>query len=90
MAKHHVYVFDKDATDTTTTGLVGDLKPILATFREEKNGISEVTLRIPYEQLEKWKACKVGNLIKCEVPVRVPPVIQSDEYANTVQVGEDT
>lgn len=88
MAKHHVYVYDKDTTDTTTTGLVGDLKPILATFREEKNGISEVTLRIPYEQLEKWKACKPGNLIKCEVPVRVPPVIENDEYANTVQVGE--
>jgi hypothetical protein len=89
MAKHHVYVFDKDATDVTTTGLVGDLKPILATFREEKNGISEVTLRIPYEQLEKWKACKVGNIIKCEVPVRVPPVIENDQYANTVQVGEE-
>ena len=87
--KRHVYVFDKDADNTTSTGLVGDLRPISATFREEKNGISEITLKIPYDQLEKWKACQVGNLIRCEVPVRVPPVIANDQYADTVQVSEE-
>lgn len=77
-----VYVFDHDCDDFTTTGLVGDLQPIDATFQEEKNGISQVVLRLPYDQYKKWQAAKAGNIIKCKVPVRVPPVIADDEYAN--------
>lgn len=80
-----VYVYSKDCTDFTTTGLVGDLKPISAIFNEEKNGISQVTIRLTYDQYERWKAAKVGNILKCQVPVRIPPVIRSDEYANTTK-----
>ena len=78
-----VYVYDKNCTDFSTTGLVGDLKPLSAIFNEEKNGISQVTIRLQYDEYERWKAAKVGNIIKCEVPVRIPPVINNDEYANT-------
>ena len=81
-----VYVYDKDCTDFTTTGLKGDLMPLEATFTEEKNGVAEVVIKMPYDQYEKWKACKVGNILKAEVPVRVPPVINNDEYSGTVQV----
>ena len=81
-----VFVFPHNATDFTTTGLVGDLQPIEATFTEEKNGVSEVVIRMPYDDLKKWKACKVGNILKCEVPIRVPPVIENDEYANSVKI----
>lgn len=83
-----IYVYPPDCTDYTTTGLVGDLKPTEATFTEEKNGISEVVIKMPYDEYQKWKACAKGNIIKCEVPVRVPPVISEDEYANTVRVTE--
>ena len=87
MAENHpVYAYPQDCDDFTTTGLVGDLRPIMATFTEEKNGKSEVKLRLPYDEYQRWKAAKVGNYIKCAVPVRVPPVIEDDEYANTVQV----
>jgi len=86
--KHGIYVFSHDAQDLTGTGLVGDLKPLEATFTEEKNGVSEVEIRMPYDQFKKWQACKVGNIIKAEVPVRVPPVIDNDEYANNVEVFE--
>ena len=86
MAKNNpVYVYAKDCEDFTTTGLVGDLKPLSAIFNEEKNGISQVTIRLTYDQYERWKAAKVGNIIKCKVPVRVPPVIRNDEYANTTK-----
>ena len=81
-----IYVYPHDCTDFTTTGLVGDLKPLEAIFEEEKNSISQVTIKIPYDQYKKWKACKVGNILKCKVPVRVPPVIMDDEYANSVDV----
>ena len=80
-----VYVYDKNCTDFTTTGLAGDLKPISAIFDEEKNGISQVTIRLTYDQYGRWKHAKVGNIIKCEVPVRLPPVISDDEYANTTK-----
>lgn len=83
-----IYVYPHDCDDYTTTGLVGDLRPIEATFTEEKNGVSEVVIKMPYDQYKKWKACKVGNIIKCEVPVRTPPVIDNDEFANTVDVTE--
>ena len=89
MAKNKpVYIYAEDAADTSGTGLVGDLQPIQAIFREEKNGISEIELRVPYDKLGKFLECKNGRLIKCEVPVRVPPVIQNDEYAGTVEIGE--
>ena len=81
-----IYVYPHDCDDFTTTGLVGDLKPIEATFTEEKNSISEVTIKMTYDQYQKWKACKVGNILKCKVPVRVPPVISNNEYAGTVEV----
>ena len=78
-----IYVYPHDCDDFTTTGLVGDLQPIEATFEEEKNGISQVTIKMPYDQFKKWQACKVGNIIECAVPVRVPPVIKDDQYASS-------
>ena len=81
-----VYVYPQNCTDFRGTGLVGDLMPTEGIFHEEKNGISEVIIKMPYDEYEKWKACQVGNIIKAEVPVRVPPVIEDDEYAGTVEV----
>ena len=83
-----VYVYPEKCTDYTTTGLVGDLMPLKATFREEKNGISEIEIRMPYDKYEKWKACKEGRVIKAKVPVRVPPVINDDEYSGSVDIFE--
>ena len=88
MAENHpIYVYPEDCKDFTTTGLVGDLRPIEATFTEEKNGESQVVIRMSYDEYKRWKACKIGNIIKCEVPVRMPPVISNNEYANTTQVA---
>ena len=85
--KHGIYVYDKNERDFTTTGLVGDLTAIQAVFVEEKNGASEIQIKLPYDEYQRWKKAKIGNLIKCAVPVRIPPAIKDDEYANTVQVG---
>ena len=88
MAENHpVYIYAQDCEDFSTTWLVGDIRPQEATFTEEKNGEASVVMRIPYDEYQRWKAAKVGNYIKCEVPVRIPPVIHDDEYANTTQVG---
>lgn len=86
MAKHQVFVYPHDCTDFSNTGLAGDLRPLEGVFTEEKNGMSEIVIKLPYDKYEKWKQCQKGNIIKCEVPVRVPPAIQNDEYAGTVKV----
>ena len=87
MAENHpIFVYDQDCKDFTTTGLAGDLRPIEATFTEEKNGMSQIVIKMVYDKHGKWKHCKVGNIIKCEVPVRVPPVIDNDEYATSVRI----
>lgn len=80
-----VFVYDKNCQDFTTTGLAGDLRPLSAFFDEEKNGICQVVIRLPYDKYKRWKQCKVGNIIKCQVPVRMPPAIANDEYANTTE-----
>lgn len=82
-----VYIYSADCEDFTTTGMVGDIKPIEAAYTEEKNGMAEVTMRLTYDEYQRWKAAKVGNYVKCEIPVRVPPAIEGDQYANTVEVG---
>ena len=81
-----VYVYPPDCTDFSTTGLVGDLMPLEAPFTEEKNGISQIVIKMPYDDFQKWKAVQKGCLIKAEVPVRVPPVIDDDEYVGSVDV----
>lgn len=88
MANHPVYIFPYDCNDFSTTGMVGDIQPLEAVFTEQKNGVSEIEMRIPYDEYQRWKAAKIGNYVQCEVPVRMPPVIEDDEYANTVSVGE--
>jgi hypothetical protein len=88
MQKHGIYVYPHDCTDFTTTGLVGEILPESgqAVFQEEKNGVCQVTIKIPYDQFEKWKACKVGNYLKCLVPVRMPPPLADGEYSDTVEL----
>ena len=81
-----VYIYAHDCEDFTTTGLVGDIRPLEAVFTEEKNGVCEISMRLTYDQYNRWQAAKVGNIVKCEVPVRVPPVVEDDEFANTVNV----
>ena len=85
--KQRVYVYDQNCVDFSTTGLAGDLRPLEATFTEEKNGECQIVIRLPYDKDGRWKHAKVGNLLKCEVPVRIPPVIEDDEFANTVEVS---
>ena len=87
--KNGVFIYEQDCTDFSTTGLVGDIQPIEAIFTEEKNGTSEIVMKLTYDQYNRWKAAKVGNYVKCAVPVRVPPVIEDDAYATSVDVMEE-
>lgn len=80
-----VYVYAHDCQDFTTTGLAGDLRPAECLFEEEKNGLSQITMALVYDDLGKWKHVQVGRYLKAKVPVRVPPVIADDAYATVVK-----
>lgn len=82
-----VFIYPNKCKDFTTTGLVGDIHPIECVFTEEANGECQLTMKLTYDEFGRWKAAQKDNIIKCEVPVRVPPVIRNDEYANTVTKG---
>lgn len=81
-----VYLFKHDAQDFSTNGLVGDLQPLECRFEEQKNGISQITMLIPYDKLEKWKQVQVGRYIKADVPVRTPPVMGDNAYAQMANI----
>lgn len=82
-----IYVYEHDCTNFTTTGLVGVLNPLECYFEEEKNGSSGLSITMHYDKDDRWKALKVGNIIKAEVPVRVPPVLANGEYLDTVDIS---
>lgn len=80
-----VYVYAHDAQSFATTGLAGDLQPIKCYFEEEKNGKSQLTMTLPYDSIGKWQQVKVGRYIKAKVPVRTPPDIDDNAYAQVVE-----
>jgi phage minor structural protein len=80
-----IHVFPHDCKDFANNGLCGDLQPIEAYFEEEKNGISQIELTLPYDPYGKWKEVKVGRYIRAMVPVRVTPFIENDSYCTTIQ-----
>ena len=80
-----IHVFPHDCKDFANNGLCGDLQPIEAYFEEEKNGISQIELTLPYDPYGKWKEVKVGRYIRAMVPVRVTPFIENDSYSTTIQ-----
>ena len=78
-----VYIYDQNDSNWADTGLVGDLQPVSCVFEEEKNGLSRITLELAYDDLQKYMEVKHGRIIKCLVPVRIPPSIDNNEFANT-------
>ena len=80
-----VYVFDTDAEDLTTFGLVGALEPISCTFTEVANGLSELSLVHPLDEWEKYKALETGRLLVCDVPVRMTPEIEGGSIVTSVE-----
>lgn len=82
-----IFIYAHDCKDFSNTGLVGELHPIECMFSEEKNGSSELSIRMYYDADERWKSLKVGNIVKAQVPVRVPPVLVNGQYLDTVDIS---
>ena len=87
---NYITIFDKSATDYSDSGLTGEYVPISATFSEEKNGVSQLNISAIYDDYERYKSLKVGNIVKAKVPVRVPPLIRSDALGSSAVVATAT
>ena len=79
-----IFVYHPDASDLSTTGLIGDLQAIECTFEEQRNGVSRLNMQLAYDTHEKWRAVEKGCLIKAPVLSRVPPVISGNALASSV------
>lgn len=79
-----IYVYKHDTDSFATTGLAGDLQPTRCYFEEEENGMSQITMTLPYDEFNRWQQVKVGRYIKAKVPVRTPPNIDNNAYAQVV------
>lgn len=68
-----IYVYPRDCDDFDTLGLCGALTPTSCVFTEVANGTSEIAIEHPIDELQKYRDLVVGNIIKCDVPVRTQP-----------------
>lgn len=80
-----IYVFDSRCEDFTTFGLVGALTPESCVFEEAANGMSEITLVHPADDLGKFSALVNHNQILVEVPVRTTPEISGNAIVTSVE-----
>lgn len=78
-----IYVYSADATDFSSFGLVGALVPTECKFTEEANGGSEIELKHPYDDFERFKALARGNILSVPVPVRTTPPITDSGAVET-------
>lgn len=80
-----VYVYDRNCEDYANFGLVGALTPISWRFREEANGMSELTMEHPLDDFGKYTALVVNNKLMAEVPVRTTPEIDGSSIVTAVE-----
>lgn len=73
-----IYVYDPKCDDFTSFGLVGALTPTSCVFEEEANGMSEIMLEHPLDNLGRYRALEINNLLQVKVPVRTPPAMDED------------
>lgn len=80
-----VYVYDANCEDFTTFGLVGALTPTSCVFEEEANGLSEITLKHPLDELGRYTTLVCGRLLMTNVPVRTTPEINNGSIVTSVE-----
>ena len=68
-----IYVFKPKETDFSGIGEAGSLTPLSVVHTEVKNGMSELEIVHPFDEMGKWTFLQNGYNIIAEVPVRTTP-----------------
>lgn len=81
-----IFVFAKDCEAFDTLGLCGPLTPLEGTvFAEEANGLSEVTVRHPIDEIGRWSFLIEDNIVEASVPVRTTPEIVDGVIVTSIE-----
>ena len=80
-----VYVYASGADDFDMMGLCGPLTPTRCEFTEKRNGLSQLTLDHPIDEMGRWAALVPGCILKAEVPVRTTPEIDGTALVTTAE-----
>ena len=80
-----VYIYDANAEDFSTIGICGELTPVSCTFHEVANGISELTLEHPTDELNRYTCLMENRILKADVPVRTTPEIAAGQYVTVIE-----
>lgn len=80
-----IYVYDKDCRAFDNFGLVGALAATECRFKEDANGMSEITLKHPLDAFGRYTALEVNNKLIASVPVRTTPQIQDGSIVTAVE-----
>ncbi len=70
-----VFVYAPDCDDFDNIGLAGSLTPTSCIHSEITNGMSELELGHPIDEMGKWSYLQYGYILVAEVPVRTLPEI---------------
>ena len=79
-----IYLYDKDCSDFSTIGICGRLIPSKCHYEEVANGMAEVTLEHPLDQMGRYTLLVPGRILKAPVPVRTTPEIENGHYVTVV------
>ena len=83
---HNVYIYESDADDFSSIGLVGALLPITCEHEEEAGGTSAITMEHPFDETGKWKSLVRGRILKAMTRVRAVPEIQGNQVVTSVEI----
>lgn len=81
-----IFVFAKDCEDFDNLGLCGPLTPLEGTsFVEEANGMSELTVVHPVDEIGRWSFLVEDNILEASVPVRTTPEIKAGAIVTSIE-----
>lgn len=79
------FVYAPGCTDFDNIGLCGSLTPTSITHTEIKNGMSEIEIIHPIDEMGKWSYLKNEYIVVAEVPVRQTPEIADGTIVTTIE-----
>lgn len=79
------YVYAPGCTDFDNIGLCGSLTPTSITHNEIKNGMSEIEIIHPIDEMGKWSYLNNEYIVVAEVPVRQTPEIADGTIVTTIE-----
>lgn len=80
-----VFVYAPNADDYDCLGECGPLTPTKCAHMEEANGLSELEMEHPIDEVGRWSYLQDGYILKAEIPVRTCPEIADGALLTSIE-----